>query len=116
MPMGLVNVPAMFMRMMNNLFTDMLDKGVIVFLDDMLIYSTTVEEHFELLEVVFARLHKYKFYCKMKKRSFLQWTTTFLGFQIMLEGLQISNAKVQSLKEWPKPANVQQVQSFLGFV
>ena len=67
MPMGLTNAPAMFMQMMNNLFTDMLDKGVIVFLDEVLIYSTTVEEHFELLEKVFAHLCKYKFYCKLKK-------------------------------------------------
>ena len=72
MPMGLMNMPATFMQMMNNFFADMLDKGVIVFLDDMLIYSTTVEEHFELLEKVFACLRKYKFYCKLKKCSFLQ--------------------------------------------
>ena len=84
----------------------MLDKGVIVFLDDVLIYSTMAEEHFELLEKVFACLRKYKFYCKLKKCSFLQWTTTFLGFDIMPEGLQISDAKVQSLKEWPKPTTV----------
>ena len=71
MPMGLTNALAMFMRTMNNLFTDMLDKGVIVFLDDMLIYSTMAEEHFKLLEKVFSCLHKYKFYCKLKKCSFL---------------------------------------------
>ena len=94
----------------------MLDKGVIVFLDDMLIYSTMAEKHFKLLEKVFTRLNKYKFYCKLKKCSFLQWTTTFLGFDITPEGLKISDAKVQSLKEWPKPTTVQQVQSFLGFV
>ena len=80
--MGLTNAPTTFMRMMNDLFMDMLDKGVIVFLDDMLIYSTMVEENFELLEKVFAYLCKYKFYCKLKKCSFLQWTTTFLGFKI----------------------------------
>ena len=66
MPMGLMNVPATFMQMMNNLFVDMLDKGVVVFLDDILIYSKIVEEHFELLEKVFARLHKHAFYCKLK--------------------------------------------------
>ena len=54
MPMGLMNVPATFIQIMNNLFADMLDKGMIVFLDDVLIYSTTAEEHFELLEKVFA--------------------------------------------------------------
>ena len=94
MPMGLTNVPAMFMPMMNNLFMDMLDKGVIVFLDDILIYSAIVKKHFELLEKVFTHLCKYKFYCKLKKCSFLQQTTTFLGLDIMLEGLQNSDAKV----------------------
>ena len=54
MPMGLMNAPAMFMQTMNNLFVDLLDNGVLVFLDDMLIYSTMVEEHFKLLEKVFA--------------------------------------------------------------
>ena len=72
MPMGLMNVPATFMWMMNNLFADMLDKGVIVFLDNLLIYSTMVEEHFEILEKVFAHLCNYEFYCKLKKCSFLQ--------------------------------------------
>ena len=93
MPMGLMNVPAMFMWMMNNLLEDMLDKGVVLFSDDVLIYSTIVDEHFELLEKVFAHLRKYEFYCKLKKCSFLQRTTTFLGFDINPEGLQISNAK-----------------------
>ena len=72
MPMRLTNAPATFMQMMTNLFIDMLDKGVIVFLDDVLIYSNTVEEHFKLLEKVFACLRKYKFYCKLKKCCFLQ--------------------------------------------
>ena len=94
----------------------MLDKVVIVFLDNVLIYSTMAEKYFEPLEKVFTRLWKYKFYCKLKKCSFLQWTTTFLGFDITPEGLQISDAKVQSLKEWLKPTTIQQVQSFLGFV
>ena len=116
MPMGLTNAPETFMRTMNNLFMNILDKGVIVFLNDILIYSTMVEEHFKLLEKVFACLRKYKFYCKLKKYSFLWQTTTFLGFNITLERLQISDAKVQSLKEWPKPTTVQQVQLFLGFV
>ena len=86
-PMGLINVPATFMQMMNNLFVDMLDKGVKVFLDNVLIYGTMAEEHFKLLEKVFACLYIYEFYCKLKKCSFLQWMTNFLGFDIMLEGL-----------------------------
>ena len=66
MPMGLKNAPATFMQMMNNLFMAMLDKGVVVFLDDILIYSTTVEEHFKLLEKVFTHLCRHVFYCKAK--------------------------------------------------
>ena len=96
----------MFMLMMNNLLEDMLDKRVVVFLDDILICSTMVEEHFELLEKLFACLHMYKFYCKLKKCSFLQRTTTFLGFDVTPEGLKISDTKVRSLKEWPKPTTI----------
>ena len=80
--MGLTNALATFMCMMNNLLVDMLDKGVVIFLDDILIYSTAVEEHFELWEKVFTRLGKYAFYCKLEKCSFFQKTTTFLGFNI----------------------------------
>ena len=116
MPMGLTNAPATFMRTMNNLFKDLLDEGVVVFLDDVLIYSNTSEGHFKLLEKVLAHLRRYEFYCKLKKCSFLRRTTTFLGFDISPEGLRISDAKIRSLKEWPKPTTVQQVQSFLGFV
>ena len=91
--MGLTNAPARFMQMMNSLLIDMLDKGVVVYLDDILIYNTMMEVHFELLEKVLAYLHKYKSYCKLKKCSFLQRTTTFLGFDIT-QGLKISDAKV----------------------
>ena len=89
MPIGLINVPARFILMINNLFMDMLDKGVLVFLDDVLIYSTMAEEHFELLEKVFTCLCKHEFYCKLKKCSFLQRTTTFLGFDITPESLEL---------------------------
>ena len=116
MPMGLTNVPETFMQTINNLFVDMLDKRVVVFLDDMLIYGTMVEKHFELLENVFACLYNYEFHCKLKKCSFLQWTTTFLGIDITPEGLRISDAKVQNLKKWPKPTTIQQLQFILGFV
>ena len=107
MPMGLTNAPATFMRTMNNLFCDMLDKGVVVFLDDVLIYSDTPARHFQLLDQVFLHLRQYAFYCKLKKCSFLRSSTTFLGFDITPEGMKISDAKVRSLKEWPTPTTVQ---------
>ena len=104
--MGLTNMPAMFLRIINYLFIDMLDKGAVVFFDNVLIYSITVGEHFDPLEKVFAHLHKHEFYCKLKKCSFFQRSTTFLGFDITTEGLKISDTKVRSLKEWPKPTIV----------
>ena len=116
MPMGLMNVKAIFMWMMNNLFEDMLYQGVVVFLDDMLIYSTMLEGYSKLLEKVFTCLWRYEFYCKLKKCSFLQWTTTNLGFGISPEGLWIRDAKIKSFKEWLKPTTIQQVQLFLGFM
>ena len=71
-----------------------LDKEVVVFLDNRLIYSTAAEEHFELLEKLFTYLCKHEFYCKLKKCSFLQKTATFLRFDITPKGMQISDAKV----------------------
>ena len=106
MPMGLTNAPATFMQTMNNLFSDMLDSGVAVFLDDILVYSGTVDEHFILLEQVLVHLHQYTFYCKIKKCSFLCNSTMFLGFDVMPEGMCISNLKVQSLSKWPVPTTV----------
>ena len=87
--------------MMENLFMDMLDKGVVVFLDDILIYSNNIERHFKLLKKLFTYLSKHTFYCKFccKKCSFLWNTTTFLGFDITSEGMCIIDAKVRSLKE-----------------
>ena len=99
--MGLTNAPATFMRAMNNLFTDLLDRGVIVFLDDVLVYSHTRGEHVQLLHTVFEKLREHRFYCKLKKCSFFRTSTIFLGFDITPEGLRISDAKVKSLREWP---------------
>ena len=82
LPMGLTNAPATFMRVMNNLFTNLLDRGVIVFLDDVLLYSHTREEHVQLLCTVFGKLREHCFYCKLKKCSFFRTSTTFLGFDI----------------------------------
>ena len=67
MPFGLTNAPATFMRTMNNLVSDLLDRGVVAFMDDVLIYSSTIEEHELLLKAVFSRLKEKQFYCKLKK-------------------------------------------------
>ena len=106
LPMGLANAPATFMWVMNNLFINLLDRAIIVFLDDVLLYSHTRDEHVQLLRMVFTKLREHWFYCKLKKCSFFRTTTTFLGFDVTLDGLKISNTKVKSLHNWPLPTTM----------
>ena len=106
LPMGLTNAPAVFVWVMNNLFTNLLDQGIIVFLDDILVYSHTRDKHVQLLHKVFDKLHEHRFYCKLKKCSFFHMTTTFLGFDVTLEGLKISDAKLKNLRDWPLPTTM----------
>ena len=92
-PIGFTNAPAMFMCMMNNLFMNMLDKEVVVFLDDILIYSNKVEEHFKLLDRIFIFLYKYIFYCKLRKFNVFQSITTFPELNFFTEGICINETK-----------------------
>ena len=93
-PMGLTNAPSTFMQTMKNMFPDMLNSGMVLFLDDILVYSIMVKEHFILLQKVLVCLYQYTFYCKLKKYSFLYNSTIFFGFDIMPEGVHISDLKV----------------------
>ena len=102
-PFGLTNAPSVFMRVMNRLFADLLDQGVVVFLDDILIYSDDAMEHFRLLAMVLARLRKYEFFCKLKKCSFLKQKTSFLGFDFTSKGVRVQDAKVAAVSSWPTP-------------
>ena len=104
--MGLTNAPATFMQTMNNLFSDMLDSSLAVFLDNILVYSGMLDKHFTLLEQVLVCLHQYTFYYKLKKCSFLRNSTMFLGFDVMPESMCISDSKVQSLSKWPVATTV----------
>ena len=100
-PFGLTNAPSVFMRIMNRLFADLLDQGVAVFLDDILIYSEDITDHFRLLATVFACLRKYEFFCKLKKCSFLKKKTLFLGFDFTNTGVRVQDAKVAAISSWP---------------
>ena len=104
--MGLMNAPAVFMKIMNRLFIDILDKGVVLFLDGILIFSNTVEKYLELLKILLTCLCKHAFYYKLKKCGFLQKATTFLGFDITVENMHISDTKVRNCKELPKPITI----------
>src|SRR5450759_235802 len=87
MPFGLCNATATFMKMMNHIFHDLLDEGVVVFIDDILIYSKTMEEHEQLLKEVFRRLRKHHLYAKPSKCEFAQDEIEYLGHTFAKDGI-----------------------------
>ncbi|GJP62876.1 hypothetical protein CLOP_g19948, partial [Closterium sp. NIES-67] len=116
MPFGLTNAPSTFQLTMNGVFCDLLDKCVIIYLDDNLIYSTTREQHLKDLEAVFQRLQQHRLITKGSKCEFLKQELEFLGHVISTEGIRIDPKKLRAIQEWKPPTNLQQLQSFLGFV
>jgi transposase InsO family protein len=117
MPFGLTNAPAYFQRFMNNKFMDMLDRFVSIYLDDILIYSDTREEHVEHIEQVLRRLRDVGLHADIKKSEFLLREVKYLGLIITQHGIKMDPEKIQTIREWEKPksGNLQQVRRFLGF-
>ena len=114
LPMGLSNAPGTFMQLMNDTFRDLLDRSVLVFLDDILIYSDTIEHHQAHVRQVLERLRSAKLYAKLSKCEFFKDEVEFLGHHIGAKGLTVMADKVNAVKEWPQPKNVSDVRSFLG--
>ncbi len=114
MPFGLTNAPATFCTFMNDIFLEWLDDFVVVYIDDILIYSGSLEEHAEHLRKVFQRLRENKLYAKLKKCEFGVTEVDFLGHMITQEGLKMDDNKVKALVEWEPPRSVPALGSFLG--
>lgn len=114
MPFGLTSAPSTFQRAMHHLFHDLLDKGVVVYLDDVLIYSSTLEEHLQLLQAVLQRLQRAKYYASLPKCMFAQSEIQFLGHIVSAQGIKPTADKLQAVRDWPRPQNVHDVRSFLG--
>jgi len=112
---GLTNAPASFQRFMNDVFKDLLDVCVVVYLDDILIYSDNPDEHLPHVREVLRRLRAHNLYAKIEKCAFGVDTTDFLGFVVGPEGLRMDDSKIQVIRDWPTPRKVKDVQSFLGF-
>jgi hypothetical protein len=112
---GLTNTPAAFQHFMNDIFRDMLDTKVVIYLDDILIFSKNQEDHEKDVKEVLWRLTTNQLFCKLSKCSFHVDTVDYLGLVISPKGISMEEKKVQAVKEWPVPKNVKQVQSFLGF-
>lgn len=116
MPFGLTNAPASFQHLMNDIFKDMLDISVIVYLDDILIFSDSEEEHRAHVREVLRRLRANGLYAKPEKCEFHVRRVEFLGFIVTPEGIDMDPAKVEAVVNWPIPTNLKEVQSFLGFI
>ena len=115
MPFGLTNAPAVFQHMANDIFRDFLDSFTIVYLDDILIYSKTQEEHDIHVRQVLQRLREYGLYAKLEKCSFDQNHVEFLGYVVSQQGISMDPSKVQTILNWQPPRSVRDVQCFLGF-
>jgi hypothetical protein len=111
---GLTNAPAYFMYLMNSVFMPELDKFVVVFIDDILVYSKNGEEHAGHLHVVLQRLREHRLYAKLSKCDFWLKEIKFLGHTISLAGITIDPDKVQEVMNWKPPTTVRQIRSFLG--
>ncbi|KAL0544452.1 hypothetical protein IC582_019567 [Cucumis melo] len=116
MPFGLTNAPATFCTLMNKLFQSFLDRFVVVYLDDIVVYSQTLEEHVQHLRQVFQVLRDNELYIKLEKCSFAKQEVEFLGHWIKEGKLMMDNAKVRAILEWKAPTKVPELRSFLGFV
>ncbi|GBG81281.1 hypothetical protein CBR_g31956 [Chara braunii] len=114
MPFGLTKAPATFQRAMNDIFRDILEQYVLVYLDDILVYSHTLEEHLKHLHDVLDRLRRHGFYAKLSKCRFAQHKVDFLGHYVSDQGLHMDDAKIAAFEEWPTPTSAKQLRSFLG--
>jgi hypothetical protein len=101
--------------MMNKVFQDLLDVSVIIYLDNILIFSSNPEEHESHVKEVLKQLMEMQLFCKGSKCKFHQTTIEYLGIIVLDKGFSLDKLKIQAVQEWPTPTTVKQVQSFLGF-
>src|SRR5258708_4929797 len=114
MPFGLTNAPATFMNLMQTVFSPFLDEYVIVFLDDILVYSKNYDEHMKHLDTVLHTLRQHKLYAKKSKCKSLKHEISFLGHFINSHGIKMEPSKVDAVLKWPQPKNLHDIRSFLG--
>ena len=113
---GLTNSPATFQALMNSIFSDLIAGGkVAVYLDDILIFTMTLEEHRELVNEVLQRLKAHDLYLRPEKCEFEQEEIKYLGLVIREGEVHMDPSKVEAVRTWPTPKNLREVRGFLGF-
>ena len=115
-PFGLTNASTNFMCMMNNIFSKYLDKFVLVFIDNILVYSKSKEENEEHLRIVLWVLREHQLYAKFSKCDFYKPQIQYLGHIISDAGIAIDPKKIQAIKDWPTPTSVTDIRFFFGFI
>jgi hypothetical protein len=113
MSFGLTNAPAYFMYLMNKVFMEYLDKFVVVFIDDILVYSTSEEEHEEHLRLTLQKLRENRLYAKLSKCEFWMKQVAFLGHVISKGGISVDPSNVQDILSWNALTSVGDIWSFL---
>ena len=114
MPFGLTNAPVVFMCLMNNVMHKYLDKFLVVFIDDILIYSKYEDEHKEHLKIVLQELREHQLYAKFSKCDFFKDKIQYLGHVVTKEGISVDPKNINTIEYWLVPKDVTNVRSFMG--
>src|SRR3954463_4316491 len=114
MPFGLTNAPAVFMDLMHRIFQPYLDQFVVVFVDDILIYSASEREHEDHLRTVLQLLRDHRLYAKFSKCEFWLTEVKFLGHVVSSDGIAVDPSKIEAVIDWERPKSVFDIRSFLG--
>src|SRR5690606_4941145 len=115
MPFGLTNAPATFQHFINEALAPFLDQFATAYLDDILIYSETLQDHHRHVREILTALDKHGLHLKPEKCEFHQQEVKYLGLIIGTEGIKMDTAKTETVRDWPVPSNLRDVRSFLGF-
>ncbi len=115
MPFGLCNAPSTFQRLMERLFGDQQCQSLLLYLDDIVVFSSSVDQHLARMEVVLSRLHNEGLKAKLSKCAFLKKEVHYLGHVLSSEGVSTDPGKVEAVAHWPRPTSVAELRSFLGF-